>query len=124
MVILCAVPGALCEAAESPLSAPSPEVLFRNSLNYSGVYRDSGAGNYSGVLWHRQTGGAVRSSPVIAGGIVVIGSSDTNLCAFDASTGQNKWRFTADRAVTSTAAIANGRVFFRDQPRRSVRWKL
>ena len=111
-VIVRAGSGALCDAAPSILPAASAEAMFRNSLNRSGVYEDSNSGNYSGVLWHKQTGGAVRSSPVIAGGIVVIGSADGNLYALDASTGYEKWRFSADSAVTSTAAIASGRVFF------------
>ena len=102
----------LCAAGTSIPTAALPETMFRNGLNHSGVYEDSASGNYSGVLWHKQTGGAVRSSPVIAGGIVVIGSADGNLYALDADTGHEKWRFSADSAVMSTAAIASGRVFF------------
>ncbi|MFZ3374821.1 MAG: PQQ-binding-like beta-propeller repeat protein [Chthoniobacterales bacterium] len=86
--------------------------MFRNGLDHSGVYAHSSNGFYGGILWRKQTGGAVRSSPVIAGGLIVIGSSDGNLYALDANTGHEKWRFSADSAVASTAAIAGDRVFF------------
>jgi eukaryotic-like serine/threonine-protein kinase len=93
-------------------SAALPAAVFRNGIDHPGVYEDSGSGNYSGVLWRKQTGGPVRSSAIIAGGMVVIGSSDGNLYALDARTGHLKWKYSADGAVTSTAAVANGRVFF------------
>lgn len=112
VLILCAGSGILCATAQSISSDAFPAAMFRNNLNRSGVYQDSGSGNYSGVLWRKQTAGTVRSSPVIAGGMLVVGSSDGNLYALDAKTGHEKWRFTADSAVSSTAAIASGRVFF------------
>jgi len=86
--------------------------MFRNSLDHSGVYGDSGSGIYAGVLWRKQTGGPVRSSPTIAGGLVFIGSSDGNFYALETFTGHEKWRFRADSAIASSAAAADGRVFF------------
>jgi hypothetical protein len=86
--------------------------MFRNGLDHSGVYPDSSSGIYGGVLWRKQTGGAVRSSPTIAGSVVVVGSSDGNLYALDANTGHEKWKFTADSAVASSASVSGGLVFF------------
>jgi outer membrane protein assembly factor BamB len=65
-----------------------------------------------GVLWRTQTGGTVRSTPTIAGGIVLVGSSDQSFYALDADTGHEKWRFPAGSAVSSSAATADGRVYF------------
>jgi eukaryotic-like serine/threonine-protein kinase len=112
VLIQCVGSSVLCAAAQSIPADAAPAAMFRNSPTRSGVFEDSGSGNYSGVLWRKQTAGAVRSSPIIAGGIVVIGSSDGNLYALGAKTGHEEWRFAADSAVASTAAIASGRVFF------------
>lgn len=104
--------GGVLAAGQSTASTFSLPAMFRNGLDHSGVYADSSSGIYGGVLWRKQTGGAVRSSPTIAGSLVLVGSSDGNLYALDADTGQEKWKFTADSAVASSAAVASGRVFF------------
>jgi outer membrane protein assembly factor BamB len=111
VVILCLVAGGLFANKEAAADS-SPVAMFRNGLEHSGVYADSGSGVYGGVLWCKQTLGAVRSSPTIAGGVVLVGSSDGNLYALDANTGHEKWKFRADSAVASSAAVASGRVFF------------
>ena len=83
---LLAVLGSSAIALDQLSPAQSTE-MFRNNLDHSGVYADSGSGLYGGVLWRKQTGGAVRSSPTISGGVVFVGSSDGNLYALDANTG-------------------------------------
>jgi outer membrane protein assembly factor BamB len=98
-------------ATGQSVSNPAPVAMFRNSLDHSGVYPDSSSGIYGGVSWRKQTGGAVRSSPTVADGVVFIGSSDGNLYALDANTGHEKWKFSADSAVASSAAVASGLVF-------------
>lgn len=85
--------------------------FFRNDLAHSGVYPDSSSGIFGGVLWRKQTAGAVRSSPTIAAGLVLIGSSDGNLYALDASSGKQEWKFVADGPIASSATVAEGRVF-------------
>ncbi len=52
------------------------------------------------------------SSPSIADEVVYIGSLDHHLYAVDANTGHEKWRFETEGAVVSTAAIADGVVYF------------
>ena len=112
IIVLSLVSSSFFAAGQAPAVGSSEASMFRNGLDHSGVYADSGGGLYGGVLWRKQTGGAVRSSPTIARGLVLIGSSDGNLYALDANTGHEKWTFSADSAVTSTAAVASGRVFF------------
>jgi outer membrane protein assembly factor BamB len=112
VVIVCAGASTLFAAKDAMVAEPTPMAMFRHDLDHSGMYADSGSGVYGGVLWHKQTGGAVRSSPTIVGDTVLIGSSDGNLYALDADTGREKWKFGADSAVTSSPAIASGRVFF------------
>jgi outer membrane protein assembly factor BamB len=110
--ILCALCNSLFATDQKAAPGPSPVATFRNGLDHSGVYADWGSGVYGGVLWCKQTEGAVRSSPTIVDSLVLIGSSDGNLYALDANTGSEKWRFRADSAVASTAAVSSGRVFF------------
>ena len=90
----------------------SLEAMFRGSINRSGVYEDSGRSIYSGLLWRTQTNGAVRSSPTVAGNLVLVGSSDCHLYALDANSGRERWKFNTDSAVASSAAVSSGRVFF------------
>jgi outer membrane protein assembly factor BamB len=107
LLFFIALPAGL--VAEDPAASVS---MFRNSLDHAAVYADSSSGIYGGVLWRKQTGGAVRSSPTIAGGLVIVGSSDGNLYALEANTGHEKWKFTADSAVASSATVSSGLVFF------------
>lgn len=61
--------------------------------------------------WSFSTGDSVESSPVVANGIVYVGSDDSNLYALNATTGAKIWSFTAGSFFTSTPAVANGTVF-------------
>jgi eukaryotic-like serine/threonine-protein kinase len=112
LIILFAGLSSLCATGQATASTPSPAGMFRNSLDHAGIYADSSTGIYAGVLWRKQLGSAVRSSPTIVGGVVLIGSSDGHFYALDANTGQERWKFSADGAVASSAAVAAGRVFF------------
>ncbi|WP_234425718.1 protein kinase domain-containing protein [Streptomyces kebangsaanensis] len=62
--------------------------------------------------WAFRTGGIVDSSPVVAGGVVYVGSSDYNLYAVDAATGKRHWAFPTSNAVMySSPAVADGTVY-------------
>jgi eukaryotic-like serine/threonine-protein kinase len=107
-VLLAGADGAL---AAKEMSQASAIGAFRHDLARSGAYIDSASGTFGGVLWRKQTGGAVRSSPTIAAGLVLVGSSDANLYALDAGSGKDKWKFEADGPIASSATVAEGRVF-------------
>jgi outer membrane protein assembly factor BamB len=64
-----------------------------------------------GLKWFFPTSDVVDSSPVVADGMVYVGSQDGNLYAIDAATGKGAWSFPTGGPVTSAPAVANGRVF-------------
>jgi outer membrane protein assembly factor BamB len=61
--------------------------------------------------WTRTTGGAVRSSPAVANGVVYVGSDDAKLYALDATTGAVLWTAPTGGAVQSSPTVANGVVY-------------
>lgn len=73
------------------------------------------------------------SSPVLHDGVIYLGNLDHHLYAVDAKTGQLRWRFGTDAAVTSTPLIDSGVVYFGsndgsvyalDIATQAVRWKM
>ena len=86
-----------------------------------------GSANCSGVpescraLWTGLTGGAVRSSPAVANGIVYVGSDDHKLYAFDATGGSGctgipkvcspRRNATTGDVVQSSPVVAEGIVY-------------
>ena len=51
------------------------------------------------------------SSPIIANGILYVGSADKSLYAFDARSGNKLWSFATGNAIYSSPAVANGIVY-------------
>ena len=45
------------------------------------------------VRWKFKTGGIVRSSPAVAGGVLYAGDTDGKLIAIDTHNGKQLWRF-------------------------------
>jgi outer membrane protein assembly factor BamB len=63
------------------------------------------------LIWKAATGGAINSSPTLAGGVVYVGSEDSYVYAFDAGTGALKWKYFADGAVDGSPTVAGGVVY-------------
>jgi outer membrane protein assembly factor BamB len=84
--------------------------MFRGNAQHTGVFDSSATGEFGGLKWRVQTGGPVRSSPVVAAGLVYVGSSDGNLYAIDQRSGDIRWRADAGAAVTSSPAVVSGLV--------------
>ena len=66
------------------------------------------------LLWSFTTGDGITSSPVVAGGIVYVGSGDHNLYAFDAScraTCQPLWTYATGSPIWSSPVVADGIVY-------------
>jgi outer membrane protein assembly factor BamB len=91
---------------------PSEAVMYRGGARRTGVYDTQGIAKLTGAKWKFETGGAVWSSPVVAGGVVYFGSDDGYFYAVDVETGQEKWRFETGDDVRSSPAIANNAVYF------------
>lgn len=62
-------------------------------------------------LWAFKTNGEIKSSPVVVGDQVLIGSYDENLYSLSARTGKLLWKFKTNGPVHSTPSIANGMAF-------------
>jgi outer membrane protein assembly factor BamB len=63
------------------------------------------------VVW-RQKIGPSESSPLFAGGVVVVGDWSHNVSAFTSTTGTLRWRFHAGGEVKGAVALSGGRVYF------------
>ena len=109
--------------AESPVhSSPAVDQDLVYLANFAGrvfaVDRVRGS-----AVWSVQTGETVPwewggedwdfflSSPTVVGEILVIGSGDGNVYAFDRLTGNERWRFETQARVRSTPAVADGTVY-------------
>ncbi len=63
------------------------------------------------VCWKALVGGA-PTAPIIANGMVFVANDQHQLKAFDARSGQLKWRFIAGGAITEAPTFALGALFF------------
>jgi len=100
-----------CSDGAAPPAETGP-VMFRVDARHTGVRRTDGLETLGGVRWRFRTGGAVRSSPTVADGVLYIGSTDGRLYALDAATGARIWAFDAGSPVSSSPAVAGGLVLF------------
>ncbi|MHB1034364.1 MAG: outer membrane protein assembly factor BamB family protein [Pirellulales bacterium] len=67
------------------------------------------------LLWTFPTKqGSFESTPVIAGGVVYIGSLDGNFFAVDLASGKEKWKFFSELGFNASAAVRDGVVFIGD----------
>ncbi|MFG1625920.1 PQQ-binding-like beta-propeller repeat protein [Kribbella sp. NPDC049227] len=63
------------------------------------------------IKWSFRTGGVVMSSPVVANGVVYVGSDDRSVYALRATNGQRLWSARLSGAVDSGPAVAQGKVY-------------
>ena len=63
------------------------------------------------LKWRFKTGESIKSSPVVDGGKVYIGSGDGNVYALNLSDGQQVWAFKTEDMVESPPCVLNGSVF-------------
>ncbi len=85
--------------------------MFQGNPQHTGIYETKGLPAMKAVKWQFQTGGRIASSPVVANGVVYIGSSDGSLYAMNAATGKEVWRFKTGGAVNSTPCISEGTLY-------------
>src|SRR5436309_14038881 len=88
--------------AADPDAAPA---MFRGNLQHTGVYSAPGVPNFNRLKWKFHTQGRVVSSPVIARGILYVGSTDHNFYALNLD-GSLKWKFRARSGITSSPAVS------------------
>ncbi|HUF35125.1 MAG TPA: PQQ-binding-like beta-propeller repeat protein, partial [Gemmatimonadales bacterium] len=110
--------------------AQGPAPMFRGDPARTGVSPAPLFTGQGGILWRRQLGGAVRSSPTVTASRVFVGAGDS-LHALDRETGRLRWSFAAGGAVTASPAVATGlvvaatlegRIFAVDERAGRLRW--
>ena len=104
---------AVPEATE-PLAPPRAEDwhTFMHDLGFSGASPDKSIAPPLELLWKFKTGGPLHASPVIANGILYIGSTDGKLYALDAKQWGIRWVFDAGDAIRYSATVLGNRVYF------------
>jgi eukaryotic-like serine/threonine-protein kinase len=115
------VPENACTGAPLELDGGSSErcfyrlareaTMFRFGAQHAGVCDTAGPATLPELKWKFKTGGPVFSSPAVVGGVVFIGSLDTNLYALDAESGVEKWRVTTGGPIRSSPAVVDGSVY-------------
>ena len=100
---------------DSPFPKQQPQETgewptYRSDIARSGLV--SGIEQPTKLKWSVEFPGTL-TQPVIAGGKVLVADRDNPaLCAFDAGTGQQAWRFISGRRIDSSPAIYKGLVYF------------
>ena len=84
--------------------------MFHHDLTHTG-YSTTPAPTTNQILWNYRTGNQVRSSPVVANGIVYVGSNVGNFYALNATTGTLIWNYTTGKSISSSPAVANSVVY-------------
>ena len=87
---------------------------FGYNTEHSGVYPSQEAmpALHGHLIWQQNTGGSVFSSPVLANGIVYVGSTGGNLLALDAQTGAIHWQHPIGQFLNDATPVVVGRVVF------------
>jgi outer membrane protein assembly factor BamB len=84
---------------------------YKHDSSHTG-YSTSLAPTTNQTLWIFNTGGAVESSPVVADGVVYVGSDNGYIYALNAYNGAQVWRYNTYGPVQSAATVQNGVVYF------------
>ena len=84
--------------------------LFRGDAAQRGVASGELADELE-LLWTAETGGAIVSSPVVADGVVYIGSDDGHLHALELSTGDERWSFETEDIIEAPPMVHDGVVY-------------
>lgn len=61
--------------------------------------------------WRFKTGNAIEGTPVIADGVVYVGSADKHVYAIDLKSGKQKWKTLLDSAVLASPAYRKNRIY-------------
>lgn len=67
------------------------------------------------ILWTKQLGGSIESTPAVTNGAIYVGSSNGMLYSLKAADGSQNWNFTDSNPITASPAVgSNGVVYFAD----------
>ena len=89
-----------------PTTAANTDAVSTKNKTPSGTTGDDGIL----PIWQFECEEEVRSSPVVADGIVYVGCYDNNLYALDAATGKLQWKFATGGGIAATPCVWKDRV--------------
>lgn len=92
----------------TPLDAQSPgsAAVFGGGQARGGLLDTRGVDAPGPIQWEVQTDGPVRSSPIVADGIVYVGSHDGVLYAIELESGRAIWEYDVGEPINSAPTIA------------------
>jgi outer membrane protein assembly factor BamB len=98
-------------------AGPAPALGFRGDARHTGVYGTAGPRELPVMRWRLMTDGPIRSSPLLVGSTIYVGSGDRFLRAVDVASGKERWRFETGGAVCSSPCCADGVVYVTSRDR-------
>lgn len=90
---------------------PPSTKQFRGDEAHNGLYYEPNVYSSVKFKWAFKAGNAIRSTPLVLGNKIFIGSADNYMYALDTS-GNISWKFKADAAVHSSAAAFKNMICF------------
>ena len=84
--------------------------IFRGDTQLTGIAE----GNLPDKLqlaWKFETGGEIKSTPIIVSGIAYVSSLDKHLYAINLNSGKEKWRFEADDELDASPVFLNDTIY-------------
>jgi outer membrane protein assembly factor BamB len=125
--------GALLDRRSTPIPPPFRDVTsYRTNPERSGVQPGPRPSGDPVLIWSTKADGPIQFNPVLASGVLFVGSDDGHLYALDARTGALRWSFDAGIAIKGSAvavdgvvavADTNGILHVIDQATGSERWR-
>lgn len=85
--------------------------MFRGGPARTADYGSGGLAQAGPFDWAYDTGGPVRSSPVVAGGVLYVGSAAGGVHAVDAATGAQIWTRPTGGGVDAAVAVVGGTAY-------------
>jgi len=101
----------LAHTSKSSDTLETTAAMFRGDPAHTGVYSTVGKARVQKERWRFRTGNVNRSTPVVIGGAVYVGSQTGILYALEAASGSLKWEFPTPSGIASSPAVAEGMVY-------------
>ena len=84
--------------------------IFRGEPNLAGLAKTTLSDSIE-PSWKFKTDGEVKSSPIIYGNLVFVGSADSNVYAIDLETGKKAWSYKTGDGIEASAFVVRDIVF-------------
>lgn len=85
-----------------------PETQYRGNSEHNGLYETTTSSSFDEVDWIFETGGAIRSTAVIADGVVYFTSLDGFVYAVNSADGSLVWKYNTGAPTASNVALDDG----------------